>query len=88
MITRRTKWTRREKPIEVGDLVIIFEEGQRGTWRRGRVEQVMWDRRTEQVRSVVVRTAVGTYHRPVSKVAVLDVGSLKDDVASHGGGGC
>lgn len=88
VITRRTKWTRREKPIEVGDLVVIFEEGQRGTWRRGRVERVMWDRRTEQVRSVVVRTAVGTYHRPVSKVAVLDVGSLKDDVASHGGGGC
>lgn len=78
-ITRRTKWTKRTKPIRLGDIVVIYEKGRRNSWQRGRVVEIRPDKKTNQVRSVVIKTSTGVYHRPCTKVAVLDVGQHSDE---------
>lgn len=71
-IARRTKWFEEVKPIEVGDLVIIVDEKIRNGWVRGRVVEVIVGR-DGRVRDAVVQTIDGMVHRPVTKLARLDV---------------
>lgn len=84
-ITRRTKWTKRTQPIRLGDIVVIFEKGRRNSWQRGRVVEIRPDKKTNQVRSVVIKTSTGVYHRPCTKVAVLDVGLHSDEDDDNSG---
>ncbi|XP_062713212.1 uncharacterized protein LOC134290169 [Aedes albopictus] len=75
-IARRTKWFDEVKPIQVDDLVLIVEEKIRNGWIRGRVAELIIGR-DGRVRAAVVQTAGGMVHRPVSKLARLDVAASK-----------
>ncbi|XP_062713467.1 uncharacterized protein LOC134290362 [Aedes albopictus] len=73
-ITRRTKWFHRSKPIAIGDVVVIADPKMpRNCWPKGKIigTKVSTD---GQVRSATVRISNGVYDRPVTKLAVLDVG--------------
>ncbi|XP_017465625.1 PREDICTED: uncharacterized protein LOC108358682 [Rhagoletis zephyria] len=72
-LTRRAKWYDEVKPIRKGDVVIIVDPNlPRYTWPKGRVVDTFTGK-DGQVRSALVRTATGEYHRPAAKLAVLDV---------------
>ncbi|XP_058810982.1 uncharacterized protein LOC131675865 [Topomyia yanbarensis] len=71
-IARRTKWFEETKPIEVGDSVIIVEEKIRNGWIRGRVAKVVVGR-DGRVHDAVVQTPDGMVHRPVAKLARIDI---------------
>lgn len=91
-LTRRTKWCLPSQPLAVGCLVFICDPDlSRSQWKRGRVIELR-SSKDGVARSAMVRTSTGVYHRPVSKLAVLDV---EDDLEKsesspsgsvHGGG--
>ncbi|XP_053691447.1 uncharacterized protein LOC128739964 [Sabethes cyaneus] len=90
VITRRTKWFTKVKPLETGDVVIIVDpNGPRNSWPLGRI--IATKSGTDgQVRSATVQTNKGIYERPAVKLAVLDVG-VRDQHAfgrppAHSGG--
>lgn len=71
-LTRRTKWHKDVKPIEVNDLVLIIGDNTaRGQWPRGIVSQVFVGP-DNRVRSALIRTASGSFRRPLTKLARLD----------------
>lgn len=72
-LTRRTKWHEKVDPIKKGDIVIIMDESKRNSWSKGIVTETIAGRNADQIRQVRVRTANGSYVRPASKVAVLDI---------------
>ncbi|XP_055645439.1 uncharacterized protein LOC129781961 [Toxorhynchites rutilus septentrionalis] len=73
VIRRQPKWFEEAaKEITEGDLVLITDEGKRSEWIRGRVERAI--RGSDgRVRQAIMRTAGGLVHRPVTKIALLDV---------------
>lgn len=72
-LTCRTKWFERSKPLSVGDLVVVVDPANpRNVWPRGKVVEVK-TAADGQVRSAIIKTSVGTWERPVIKLAVLDV---------------
>lgn len=72
-LTRRTKWTKEQPNLKVGDLVIICDDNVNSNrWRRGRVATV-YPGPDGRVRNAVVRTSDGELRRPASRLAVLDV---------------
>lgn len=92
-LNRRSKWFTDMKPVKIGDLVYVTE-GNRRSWLRGKVEQVILGS-DGRVRQAIVRTAGGrALKRPVVKLAVLEVagGEPCDEHIDphHGsrGGGC
>ncbi|XP_062703497.1 uncharacterized protein LOC134285955 [Aedes albopictus] len=87
-ICRRTKWFDDTKPINVGDLVFIVDEGMRNSWTRGKVVKAI-PGSDGRVRRVEVQTNNGVFQRPVTKVAVLDVavkGTAENDHQQYGSG--
>lgn len=72
-LTRRTKWYEKAKPIEVGDVVVIMDEGKRNSWAKGIITEKIMGKNSDQVRQVRVKTVDGIYIRPATKIAVLDV---------------
>lgn len=78
MLTRRTKWFEKVKPIEPGDLVIIIDDKMRNSWIRGRVLETT-SGPDKQVRRAKILTANGIVSRPAVKLAVLDVKSRPQD---------
>lgn len=85
-ITKRTKWFADCKPVETGDLVVVVEEQQRNGWIRGRVLRVI-PGRDGRVRSAVVKTASTILRRPVTKLAVLEVGgTAQGNLEQYGAG--
>lgn len=64
------------KTVEVGDVVIIVEEKIRNGWIRGRVVEVIVGR-DGRVRDAVIQTVNGIVHRPVIKLARLDIAGSK-----------
>ena len=70
-LQQRFKWKRREKNIQVNDLVVIHDENLATThWRMGRVTQVH-PGSDGLVRVVILRTATGSIQRPINKVSPL-----------------
>ncbi|KAJ6644656.1 hypothetical protein Bhyg_09625 [Pseudolycoriella hygida] len=90
-ITRRTKWFTDVKPIEVGDIVYIVDETlKRNMWPKGRVMSV-FPGKNNVIRSALVLCNNKEYHRPVAKLAVLDIRPPAPDpheVTSLPGGEC
>lgn len=87
-ICRRTKWFNDTKPVKVGDLVVIVDEGVRNSWIRGKVLKVI-PGNDGRIRRLEVQTGNGMVQRPVTKVAVLDVatgGMAVDDYQQYGSG--
>lgn len=76
VIARQPKWFKKVIPINVGDLVIVVNEGTRNSWTRGRIIQV-YPGRDGQVRRADIQTAAGVMRRPATKIAVLDVAREK-----------
>ncbi|XP_058456811.1 uncharacterized protein LOC131434173 [Malaya genurostris] len=76
VIRRQSKWFGEVKAIEEGDLVLIVEEAKRNGWTRGRVVAVTKDSEG-RVRQAIVQTSSGQLRRPVSKLALLDVGKAR-----------
>ncbi|XP_055914878.1 uncharacterized protein LOC129948078 [Eupeodes corollae] len=78
-LTRRTKWFEPAKPVSEGDIVLIVDEkNPRNTWPKGVILQANLSK-DGQTRSAIVKTATGTYTRPVAKLAVLDVRRFGED---------
>lgn len=76
-MTKRAKWFEKVKPIEVGDIVIIVDSNlPRHCWPKGIVTETI-NAKDGQVRSAIVKTTSGVYHRPAAKIAVLDIRSEK-----------
>ncbi|CAG7824014.1 unnamed protein product [Allacma fusca] len=80
-LTRRTKWLDPARPIRVGDIVIIADERlPRNCWPKGIVTRTILGK-DEKCRVADVRTKLGTFRRPVSRLCVLDVQPFVSDVA-------
>ncbi|XP_055628587.1 uncharacterized protein LOC129770031 [Toxorhynchites rutilus septentrionalis] len=74
VITRRTKWFMKVKPIQVNDVVVIADpKAPRNSWPMGRIIATRAGQ-DGQVRSATIQTNQGIYERPAVKLAVLDVG--------------
>ncbi|XP_055614291.1 uncharacterized protein LOC129760657 [Uranotaenia lowii] len=76
-IARRTKWFDDIRPIQNGELVIIVDERIRNRWLRGRVLKT-YPGKDGVTRRADVQTADGIFSRPVTKLALLDVGTEHD----------
>ena len=67
----RKKWQVERRNVRVGDVVTYVEENAvRGKWTLGRIIEV-YPGRDGRIRNVKVRTSLGEYTRPVTKVAVI-----------------
>lgn len=72
-LTRRTKWFKDVKPIEVGDVVIVVDENEpRNSWPKGRILEV-FKGKDGQVRRALIQTQNKVMDRPAVKIAVLNV---------------
>lgn len=70
-LNKYNKWFHSERNVAIGDIVLIKEGGIVPTkWPMGRIVNV-YPGKDKLVRVVSVKTAQGTYKRPVSKVAIL-----------------
>ncbi|XP_033221094.1 uncharacterized protein LOC117175496 [Belonocnema kinseyi] len=70
-LNRRRKWYRRTENLEVGDLIVIWDNQLlRNKWMRGIITAV-YPGKDGRVRVTDVRTTTGTYKRPATKLCVL-----------------
>ena len=70
-LNRYNQWYRQTKNLEVGDIVLLKEDGMVPTaWPMARIVNV-YPGKDSLVRVVSVKTVKGVYKRPVSKVALL-----------------
>lgn len=73
LLTRRTKFFKEEKSLQVSDIVITCDNNiTRNDWKRGIISKVFPDK-NNVVRTAEVSTSSGVLKRPVSKLARLDV---------------
>lgn len=75
-LLQRTKWTKKERNIAVGDIVLIVDDkNPRGRWPTGRVTDVLPDKAemdgNQTIRTVIIETEDGEYRRPVVKLCLL-----------------
>ena len=73
-LQRRTKWRRPQPNFDIGDLVLVLDTSllRRGRWPLGRVTATH-PGPDGQVRVVTVKTGVGEYVRPITKLCQLPV---------------
>lgn len=77
-LVRRSKWFEKIKPPSVGDIVIIVDDNlPRNNWPKGIITETI-AAKDGQVRRVKVKTSTSLFERPVTKIAVLDVGNRRD----------
>jgi len=70
-LQKRRKWQEPQPDVEVGDLVILKEDGLSPTdWRTGRIVDVH-PGRDGKVRVVTVKTCQGSFKRPIAKLVPL-----------------
>ncbi|XP_065076551.1 uncharacterized protein LOC135700089 [Ochlerotatus camptorhynchus] len=83
VIRKQTKWFDEARRVEVGDLVLIADEGKRNGWVRGIVIESI--RAPDgHVRQAMIKTTRGVLRRPVLKLAVLDVRNSSAVMESSG----
>ena len=72
LLQKRTKWLKPRHNLQVGDLVLLHEDNvPRSAWPLGRISNIR-SSPDDLVRSVTVKTANGSYRRPVQKVVLLE----------------
>ena len=73
MLMQRKKWVRETRDLQVGDIVLMIEQGSpRGYWPLAKVTEVIASA-DGRVRSVSVKTSKGSvYRRPANKVCFLE----------------
>jgi hypothetical protein len=70
-LMRRTKWQRKERQFEVGDIVLLVDDNlPRGKWNMARVIKV-FPGKDGIVRNVEVKTKTGVYKRSVQKCCTI-----------------
>ena len=70
-LNRYNQWRRKSRNLEVGDIVLLKEDGIVPTqWPLARVDEV-FPGKDGLVRVAMVRTTKGVYKRPISKIALL-----------------
>ena len=68
----RPKWFKSKRNVRIGDLVLLAEDKLvRNRWPMGRVVEVFTGE-DGGVRSAEVKTAGGVFHRPVTKICLLE----------------
>ena len=68
----RTKWFTNGRDLQVGDVIVIWDDQlPRNQWIRGRISAV-YPGADGRVRVADVKTATGTYRRPVHKLCILE----------------
>ncbi|XP_044755103.1 uncharacterized protein LOC123314055 [Coccinella septempunctata] len=74
VLTKRTKWfSSSKRKIGIGDVVIIIDsQFSRNTWPKGIVTAV-YPGADGNIRVVDVKTTIGTYRRPLTKLCLLDL---------------
>lgn len=72
VINHLTQWFAKCDPLTVGDVVHVADDMRAGVWKLGRVVEAAAGP-DGQVRQAKVRTLTGIVHRPVSKIAKVDV---------------
>lgn len=73
----RMKWLDDTKSMKVGNLVFIADDHNRNGWIRGKVDEII-SGKDGRIRQAVVRTSNGVYRRPVSKLALIEIGSVSN----------
>ncbi|XP_028159127.1 uncharacterized protein LOC114351958 [Ostrinia furnacalis] len=69
----RKKWTQEQKPLQVGDLVLIVDsDAPRSVWQRGIIQSVS-PGRDGRVRLVEVKTKAGIFKRSAARVARIPI---------------
>lgn len=72
-LTRRAKGYDERPQLQIGSLVLICDPNlPRGKWRRGRITET-FPGSDGRIRTAMVATSDGVLHRPVTKLAVLNV---------------
>ncbi|XP_044753725.1 uncharacterized protein LOC123313086 [Coccinella septempunctata] len=72
-LTKRSKWTNDQKPIEIGDIVLIVDDSMpRFNWKLGKVIRTHHGI-DNRIRVVDVKTATQEYRRPVHKICRLEI---------------
>lgn len=78
IICRRNKWFAKVPPVQIGAIAIIADENlPRRCWPKGKIINTVMAA-DGQVRRVTVKTQFGVLERPVTKIAVLDVGGDRE----------
>ena len=71
-LQRRPKWVKSRRNARIGDLVLLAEDKiVRNRWPMGRVVEVFTGE-DGGIRSARVKTAGGVFHRPVTKICLLE----------------
>ncbi|XP_055585122.1 uncharacterized protein LOC129737973 [Uranotaenia lowii] len=81
----RSKWIESNEPLKKDDLVFVTDDLSRNSWIRGQIVDVI-PGKDNQVRQVLVRTSSGVFRRPVTKLAVIEVGSSSKSDSEAGSG--
>lgn len=75
----RAKWLDNKPNLVVNDLVLIKDENlPPSSWSLGRILKVYLNKQDDLVRSALVRTQSGEYHRPISKLILLPINQSSD----------
>lgn len=75
-LLKRKKWYVDRRHIQVGDLVLIVDQNvARGRWPVSYVDEV-YPGKDGITRSAQVRNKDGVYHRPISKLYVVEESNL------------
>jgi hypothetical protein len=73
LLTKRTKWQEEKDNIEVNEVVLLIEENvPRGQWKLAIVLEVFPDKKGI-VRRCKIKTSLGVYERPITKLCSLEV---------------
>ena len=71
LLSPRRKWNTQNRNVQVNDYVIVSEPNAvRGKWNTGKIVEVFHGD-DGLVRNVNVKTATGTYSRPINKICVI-----------------
>ena len=70
-LIKRQKWFHKKRNVCLGDIVLVVDDNSaRGQWPIGRIVELCPDRHG-LVRSVMVKTQKGCFHRPISKLCPI-----------------
>ena len=71
-LSARAKWRKESRNLCVGDVILVVDDyAPRGRWVLGRILET-FSGSDGRVRSALIKTKEGTYHRPVCKLCILE----------------
>jgi hypothetical protein len=80
LLTRRSKWFKKVRNIQLGDLVFIIEgSAPRNTWKKGIVIK-LFPGDDGLVRTATVKTSTSEYTRPITKLALIEIQSAPNNM--------